>query len=58
MPLSPEQAQEILITLQPQLSQAITRVLTDPKASFFSATPAIDLRAHQQAYLHTRLFQS
>ena len=58
MSLSPEQAQEILITLQPQLSQAITRVLADPKASFFSATPAIDLRAHQQAYLHTRLFQS
>ena len=58
MSLSPEKAQEILISLQPQLRQAITHVLANPRASFFSATPAIDLRAHQQAYLRTRLFQS
>lgn len=58
MPVSPERAQEILIALQPQLSDAVTRVLRDPEGSFFSSTPALDLRAHQQAHLITRLFQS
>jgi urease accessory protein len=58
MPLSPERAQEILIMMQPRLVRAVARILTNPRASLFSATPAIDLRAHQQAYLRTRLFQS
>jgi len=58
MPLSPEQAQEILTYLQPIMLKVVTRVLEDPQANLFSATPALDVRAHQQAFLYTRLFQS
>ena len=58
LPLSPERVQELLIALQPKLAEAVEWVLHDPAASMFSATPAADLRAHQQACLHTRLFQS
>ena len=56
--LSPEQAQEILVRLQPVIVAAAKSVCDDPKTSFFSATPAADIRAHQQAFLYTRLFQS
>jgi urease accessory protein len=58
MPLSPGQAQEILVELQPRLLDAVDRVLTDPEGSLFAATPALDIRAHQQLLLATRLFQS
>jgi urease accessory protein len=58
MSLSPEQAQEIAVVLQPYMADAVEAVLTDPSASFFAATPASDIRAHQQAFLYTRLFQS
>jgi len=58
MALSPEQAQEIVIGLQPALIDAVERVRRDPEASLFAATPALDIRAHQQYLLHTRLFQS
>jgi urease accessory protein len=58
MSLSPEQAQEILIRLQPIIVEIGETVLADPTASFFSATPAADIRAYQQAFLYTRLFQS
>ncbi|MBI1354963.1 MAG: hypothetical protein GC160_11500 [Acidobacteria bacterium] len=58
MSLSPEQAQELLIGLQPALTPAVQRTLADPRASLFAATPGLDVRAHQQASLHTRLFQS
>lgn len=56
--LSPEQAQEILTALHPNVMAAAARVLANPEASLFSATPALDVRAHQQAFLYTRLFQS
>ncbi len=58
MALSPEGAQEILTDLHANVVAAATRVLADPKANLFSATPALDVRAHQQAFLYTRLFQS
>lgn len=58
LPLSPEQAQEILTSLQPTVIEAVGRVLADPRAHLFAATPALDVRAHQQASLYTRLFQS
>jgi urease accessory protein len=58
MSLSPEQAQETLVGLQTVIVDAVESVMTDPRASFFSATPATDIRAHQQAFLYTRLFQS
>lgn len=58
MSLSPEQAQEILVQLQPRTIKAVKIVLADPSASLFSATPATDIRAHEQAFLYTRLFQS
>ena len=58
MPLSPERAQELVVALQPAVAGAVERVLEDPGANLWSATPAADLRAHQQAGLYTRLFQS
>jgi urease accessory protein len=58
MSLSPEQAQEILVRLQPFILQSVETVSSNPSASFFSATPATDIRAHEQAFLYTRLFQS
>lgn len=58
MSLSPEQAQEILVCLQPDVARAVETVLVNPEESFFAATPAADIRAHEQAFLYTRLFQS
>jgi urease accessory protein len=58
MSLSPEQAQEILVRLQPVLVTVVQEVLDNPQAFLYAATPASDIRAHQQAYLYTRLFQS
>ncbi len=58
MTLSPERSQEILIALQPRLIARVEDVIADPQASLFAATPAHDMRSHQQEFLHTRLFQS
>jgi len=58
MALSPERAHEILVSLQPRLARRVEAVLREPEESLFAATPALDVRAHQQAFLHTRLFQS
>ena len=58
MPLSPERAHEILVDLQPRLAGRVEAILADPEASFYAATSGLDLRAHQQFFLHTRLFQS
>ncbi len=58
MPLSPEQAQEILTALQPLVVRLVAEVLADPQANMYAATPALDIRAQQQSSLYTRLFQS
>ena len=58
MQLSPGEAQEILCELQPALIGQVDNVRADPNGSMFSATPALDVRCHQQTYLKTRLFQS
>jgi urease accessory protein len=58
MPVSSVQAQEVLIEAQPRLAAAVERALADPEACLFTCTPALDIRSHQQAHLHTRLFQS
>jgi urease accessory protein len=58
MPVSPAQAQRLLVDVQPALADAVERVLADPESGLFSCTPALDIRSHQQALLHTRLFQS
>jgi len=58
MPVSPVQAQALLVDIHPRLSQAVDRAIDDPEGSLFASTPALDIRSHQQAQLHTRLFQS
>ena len=58
MPVSPAQAQALLIEVHPLLSRAVDRAMQDPEHSLFTATPALDIRSHQQTSLHTRLFQS
>jgi len=58
MPVSPAQAQELLIEAHPQISIAVDRAIADPEGSLFTCTPALDVRSHQQALLATRLFQS
>ena len=58
MPVSPAQAQILLAGVHPRLSAAVDRAMHDPEGSLFTATPALDIRSHQQAHLHTRIFQS
>jgi urease accessory protein len=58
MPVSPAQAQELLIASHGPLARAVEAALADPRGSLFTCTPALDIRSHQQAFLHTRLFQS
>jgi urease accessory protein len=58
MPIAPAQAQAILVEVHPQLSAAVARAIADPEESLFTCTPALDVRSHQQASLHTRLFQT
>jgi urease accessory protein len=58
MPISPAQAQVLLVEAQPLLVRAADRAAADPEGSLFTATPALDIRTFQQAHLHTRLFQS
>ncbi len=58
MPVSPAQAQALLVDVHAALIDACARVTRDPEGALFSSTPALDIRAHQQAFLRTRLFQS
>jgi len=58
MPIGPLHAQALLVECQPGISAAVARAIADPESSLFTCTPALDLRSHQQAGLHTRLFQS
>jgi urease accessory protein len=58
MPLSPERAQEIAVALHPAVAAAADRALREPRAHLWSATPGVDLAAHRQRFLRTRLFQS
>jgi len=58
MPVSPAQAQALLVSLHDAVAAAVQRVQRDPEDHLFTCTPALDIRAHQQAFLHTRLFQS
>ena len=58
MPVSPAQAQRLLVDLHGDLLQAAARALADPEAALFASTPALDIRSHEQAFLRTRLFQS
>jgi urease accessory protein len=58
MPISPAQAQALIVALQPQIAHAVDRVMTDPEDALFTCTPALDIRCDQQGRLHTRLFQS
>lgn len=58
MPVSPTQAQALLVEVQPHIIRAVDRAIEDPESSLYTCTPMLDLRSHQQAYLRTRLFQS
>jgi urease accessory protein UreF len=58
MPVSPAQAQSLIVELQPLLADAVERVMRAPDEMLFTCTPALDVRCHQQPLLHTRLFQS
>lgn len=58
MPLSPMQAQELIVELQPAVVRAVDAATADPEAGLFTCTPALDVRSHQQGALTTRLFQS
>lgn len=58
MSVSPAQAQALMVDLQPQIAEAVDRVMQDPERSLFTCTPALDVRCDQQGKLHTRLFQS
>jgi len=58
MPVSPAQAQALLVELHPRIVAAVRAVIADPHGSLFSFTPALDIRSAQQAQLRTRLFQS
>jgi urease accessory protein len=58
MPVSPEQAQALLVESHPRIVAAVERACDDPDGAMFTSTPALDIRSHQQAGLHTRLFQS
>ncbi len=58
MPISPAQAQALLVDMHESLVAAVARVRRNPEDYLFSCTPALDIRAHQQGFLRTRLFQS
>lgn len=58
MPVSPVQAQTLLTELHGSLARAVARAQANPDRNLFTCTPALDVRAHHQAFLRTRLFQS
>src|SRR5437762_1133606 len=49
MPVSPAQEQALLVELHDALAAAVDRVQRDPEDYLFTCTPALDIRAHQQA---------
>jgi urease accessory protein len=58
MPVSPAQVQGLLVDTHESLVAAVARVRRNPDDCLFTCTPGLDIRAHQQAFLRTRLFQS
>jgi urease accessory protein len=58
MPVSPAQAQALIVELHPALQAASEHALHATEDTLFTCTPALDIRCHQQSLLHTRLFQS
>ena len=58
MPVSPAQAQTLLVQIHDAIASAVARAQRDPEDHLFTCTPALDIRAYQQAFLHTCLFQS
>jgi len=58
LPLGPERAQALLAALQGEVSDAVERVLADPRGSLWSATPGADLRAAEQPRMTSRMFES
>jgi urease accessory protein len=58
MPVSAAQTQRLLTDSHERLIAAVDRAMDDPEGCLFTATPALDIRSHQQQHLHTRLFQS
>lgn len=58
MPISPAQAQALIVELQPGLAEAVDLTLAAPDDRLFTCTPALDVRCDQQRHLTTRLFQS
>jgi urease accessory protein len=58
MPVSPAQAQALIVDLHPALAAAVERAVHATEDTLFTCTPALDIRCHQQGLLHTRLFQS
>ena len=58
MPVSPAQAQMLLVELHRGCCRPSTRADAATEDMLFTCTPALDIRCHQQAQLHTRLFQS
>lgn len=58
MPVSPPQAQTLLVESHQAMATAVDRAIADPEGSLFTCTPALDIRSHEQASLRTRLFQS
>ncbi len=58
MPVSPAQAQALIVELQPALEAAAEHAVHATEDTLFTFTPALDIRCHQQGLLHTRLFQS
>jgi urease accessory protein len=58
MPVSPAQAQTLILEFQPPLAEAVERVVANPEDMFFTCMPALDIRCDQQGRLHTRLFQT
>jgi len=58
MPVSPAQAQELVVEFQPALAAAVARAVSATDDDLFTCTPALEIRCHQQAGLRTRLFQS
>lgn len=58
MPISPVQAQRLLAEVQAPIARAVADAEHATADGLFTSTPSIDIRAHQQAFLRTRLFQS
>lgn len=58
MPISPGQAQSLVVELQSQVADSVERVISDPEDAMFTCMPALDVRCDQQGRLRTRLFQS